>query len=126
MIVGIGIDIVEVARMATALARGRGRLLERVFTEAERNDARGPREVESLAARFAAKEAALKAIGTGWSGGIAWRDLEVVREASGKVRLEVSGEAARVARARGAIRTHLSLSHHGGMAAAIVVLEGGP
>lgn len=123
MIVGIGIDIVEVARIQGAISRGGGRLLERVFTEQERADARGPREAESLAGRFAAKEAAFKALGTGWSGGVAWRDIEVVREAAGGVRLAITGKALVLANARGVRHAHVSLSHHGGMAAAVVVLE---
>jgi holo-[acyl-carrier protein] synthase len=126
VVVGIGIDLVHVERMSRAIERGQERLLARLFTDKERADADGPARDEKLAARFAAKEATFKALGTGWAGGVGWRHVEVVREASGKPRLELSGKAAERARALGASRFHVSLSHHGGMAAALVVLEGEP
>ena len=92
MIVGHGVDIVEVARIARSLGEHGDRFLERVFTGREVSDSGdGPRRVEHLAARFAAKEAALKAIGTGWSEGIAWTDVETRRAARGKPELVVTG-----------------------------------
>lgn len=125
MILGIGIDIVEVKRMAQAVERGNERLLDRLFTPRERSDAAGgQRQFERLAARFAAKEATFKALGTGWAQGIAWRDVEVVSEETGRTELQVTGRAGEIARTLGVLRSHLSLSHHGGMAAAVVVLEG--
>lgn len=127
MILGVGIDVVDVARMASAVERGKDRLLSRLFTPSERADAtEGPGRYEKLAGRFAAKEAALKALGTGWSRGIAWRDLEIVREASGRTALQMTGRAGEIARSLGVVRSHVSLSHDGGMAAAVVVLEGEP
>src|SRR3954464_9347827 len=85
VIVGTGIDIVEVPRVAAALTRFGGRFERRVFTEAEIRYCRSkPNADERFAARFAAKEAALKALGTGWRGGIAWRDVEVRRESGGR------------------------------------------
>ena len=125
MILGIGIDIVHVERIESAVTRGRERLLDRIFTRAEQEEAgSGPGLYERLAARFAAKEALFKALGTGWSGGIAWRDAEVRSEPSGRPELSLSGRARQVASGMGVTRSHLSLSHEGGIAAAVVVLEG--
>jgi holo-[acyl-carrier protein] synthase len=110
--------------MGQAIERGKERLLDRLFTPREQADAAGTASAERFAARFAAKEAALKALGTGWSGGISWRDLEVVREVSGRTRLAISGRAAEKARDLGVVSAHLSVTHDGGVAAAVVVLEG--
>ena len=117
-------DIVETARMAGAVRRGGERLLLRLFTDAERADARKGDEAAGLAARFAAKEAALKALGTGWSGGISWRDVEVVREACGRLSLGLAGRAAEIARERGVAHTHLAISEGAGLAGAVVIFEG--
>lgn len=124
MIVGLGIDVVEVIRLAEALRRHGNRFVDRVFTEAEREkcDARADR-VLALAARFAAKEACLKALGTGWAEGLGFRDIEVVRDGNQPPRLVLHGEAARRAEALGVIRSHVSLTHQPGLAAAVVVLE---
>ena len=124
MIVGVGIDVMEVERMAAALREHGGRLEERVFTPSEREAcaARTDR-VLALAARFAAKEAFMKAVGTGWSGGLGFRDVEVVREGHGPPRLVLTGEAARRAESLGVIRSHVSLTHQPGLAAAVVILE---
>ena len=124
MVLGIGIDLVSVERMNAAIGRGEDRFLDRLFTAREQSEASGAGRAERFAARFAAKEAAFKALGTGWGQGVGWRNVEVVREASGKPHLELSGRAAELAREKGVTRSHLSLSHHGGMAAAVVVLEG--
>ena len=125
MIVGLGIDVVEVQRLADALSRHGDRLVARVFTGAERAgcDARADR-VLALAARFAAKEACLKALGTGWAEGLGFRDVEVVREGNKPPRLVLHGAAARRAAALGVVRSHVSLTHQPGVAAAVVVLEG--
>jgi holo-[acyl-carrier protein] synthase len=125
VIVGLGIDIVEVARLAAALGRHGDRFVDRVFTDAERAacDARGDR-ILALAARFAAKEACLKALGTGWAEGLGFRDVEVVREGNQPPRLVLHGEAARRAETLGVVRSHVSLTHQPGTAAAVVVLEG--
>ncbi|MDN5559547.1 MAG: holo-ACP synthase [Ruaniaceae bacterium] len=115
MIVGIGVDVASIARVSEALAR-QPRLAERLFTETER--ALPP---ESLAARFAAKEAVAKALGS--PGGMRWRDCEVVTEADGAPHLVLTGTVAEAARARGVRSWHLSLSHDGGLAIAMVVAE---
>jgi holo-[acyl-carrier protein] synthase len=124
MIIGLGIDLVEVARLADALDRHGNRFVERVFTGAEREacELRGDRAL-ALAARFAAKEACLKALGTGWAEGLGFRDVEVVREGNRPPRLVLHGAAARRAEALGVIRSHVSLTHQPGIAAAVVVLE---
>jgi holo-[acyl-carrier protein] synthase len=124
VIAGLGIDIVEVARFAAALGRHGDRFIERVFTEAERAacDSRGDR-VLALAARFAAKEACLKALGTGWAEGLGFRDVEIVREGNQPPRLLLHGKAARRAEALGVVRSHVSLTHQPGTAAAVVILE---
>lgn len=124
MIVGLGIDVVEVARLAAALSRHGDRFVDRVFTGAERAacDQRADR-VLALAARFAAKEACLKALGTGWAEGLGFRDVEVARDENRPPRLLLHGAAARRAAALGVIRTHVSLTHQQGIAAAVVVLE---
>ncbi len=124
MIVGVGIDIVEVARLAAALGRHGDHFIERVFTESERAacNPRGDR-VLALAARFAAKEACFKALGTGWAEGLGFRDVEIVREGNQPPRLVLHGEAARRAEALGVIRSHVSLTHQPGTAAAVVILE---
>jgi holo-[acyl-carrier protein] synthase len=124
VIVGLGIDLVEVARLAEALGRHGDRFVDRVFTGAERAacEARADR-VLALAARFAAKEACLKALGTGWAEGLGFRDVEVVRDGDGPPRLVLHGAAARRAEALGVVRSHVSLTHQPGIAAAVVVLE---
>ncbi len=126
MIRGVGLDVVEVARIDDLLARRGQRFLERVFTPAERAacERRADRS-RALAARFAAKEAGMKALGTGWSGGVGWHDFEVTGGAGTPPRLILSGVAAERSRDKGVERVHLSLSHDGGVAAAVVVLEGG-
>jgi holo-[acyl-carrier protein] synthase len=122
-IVGHGIDLVEVDRISQMIARHGDHFLLRVFTEAERGyaHASAKRRDEHLAARFAAKEAALKALGTGWRSGIAWTDIEVVRDASGKPVLNVTGEALRIAESISITRWHVSLSHTESHAIASVI-----
>ena len=125
MVVGLGIDLVETARLGRALARTSG-FESRVFTEGESADcaARGDR-VQALAARFAAKEACLKALGTGWAGGLGFRQVEVVRETSGSPTLRLHGAAAARAASLGVTRIHVSLTHQASAAAAVVLLESG-
>jgi len=124
MIVGTGIDIVEVPRVAAAIARFGQRFLSRVFTEAEvRYCESKANKMERYAARFAAKEAALKALGTGWQRGIAWRDVEVGREPGGRPTLAFRGLAAEHAARLGVKRASLSLSHIAAQAVAHVILE---
>ncbi len=125
MILGHGVDLAEVQRVRRSVDRFGDRFLERVFTEAERAYAGdGPRRDERLAARFAAKEAVFKALGTGWAQGVGWTDIEVVREASGKPAVILHGKALEMAASMGVHRWHLSLTHTGTMAMASVVAEG--
>ena len=124
MIVSIGIDIIEVARVREVLERT-PRFTERVFTAAERAycDSRGVVAAQHYAARFAAKEAALKALQTGWSGGISWQDVEVGSLDGGAPFLTFHGEAQRLFEESGATVAHLSISHTTQHAIAQVVLE---
>jgi holo-[acyl-carrier protein] synthase len=121
VIVAVGIDVVLVDRFTRALART-PLLADRLFTEAERSTNSGnPRAPESLAARFAAKEAVAKALGA--PRGLRWHDCEVVTDPDGRPWLTVSGTVAGAAAERGITRWHLSLSHDGGIASAMVVAE---
>jgi holo-[acyl-carrier protein] synthase len=126
MIVGTGIDIAEVPRIAAAIERFGERFLRRVFTEKEIRycDSKANR-IERYAARFAAKEAALKAIGTGWKHGIAWTEVEVRREPGGRPTMVFSGNAGEFAARLGVKRAALSLSHTKEQAVAFVILEDG-
>lgn len=111
-ILGHGIDLTEVDRIDEMLAEHGDRFVQRCFTPREIADAgNGPRRVEHLAARFAAKEAALKALATGWAQGVGWTDVAVHRAESGKPELVVTGRAAAVAAERGITRWHVSLTH---------------
>jgi holo-[acyl-carrier protein] synthase len=125
VIISTGIDIIEVIRIREALSRT-ARFAERVFTPAERAycDSRGEASARHYAARFAAKEAFLKALGTGWSGGIAWQDVEVASDASGAPYLILTGEALAVFARLSGQRTHLSMSHTANHAVAQVIIEG--
>lgn len=124
MIVGTGIDVVEVARVEAAIRRFGKRFLERVFTAGEiRYCQAKSNSTERLAARFAAKEAAFKALGTGWSRGVTWRDVEVRREPGGRPTVSFTGKAAEFADRLGARRASLSLSHTTAQAIAHVILE---
>ena len=121
MIIGVGIDVVLVDRFATSLRRSPG-LAERLFTPGERVTPTGnPRTPESLAARFAAKEAVAKALGV--PAALAWHDCEVRVTAGGRPELAVAGTVAAAAGERNVTAWHLSLSHDGGIASAIVVAE---
>ena len=108
-----GIDLVENARIAAMLDRHGERFLDRCFTPAERAYAEGnPKRCDQhLAARFAAKEAVLKALGTGWRDGIAWTDIEVVRQPSGQPAVRLTGRAREIADAMGATAWLISLTH---------------
>lgn len=124
-VLGHGIDLTETARIAALLGDHPQRFLERCFTEREVSDAgTGPRQVEHLAARFAAKEAALKALGTGWAQGVGWTDIAVHRAESGRPELMVTGRAAAIAAERGIVRWHVSLTHTRQHAVASVIAEG--
>jgi holo-[acyl-carrier protein] synthase len=124
VIVSIGIDIIEISRVREVLART-PRFRERVFTERERAycDSRGVKSAEHYAARFAAKEAAFKALGTGWSGSLSWHHVEVINEDSGAPRLLLRERARELFDALGATLAHLSLSHTSEHAVAQVIFE---
>jgi holo-[acyl-carrier protein] synthase len=124
MIVSIGTDIIEVYRIRETLERT-PRFVERVFTKKEREycDAKGAAAAQSYAARFAAKEAFLKALRTGWRGKITWQDIEIKNDESGAPYFEISGEAKAVLEKLGANKIHLSMSHTTEHAIANVVLE---
>lgn len=124
MILSIGIDIVEVYRIRQTIART-PRFAERVFTAQERSfcDGKGVAAFQSYAGRFAAKEAFLKALKTGWRGKITWQDIEVVSDKHGVPSLRITGEAAKILTDRGAIHVHLSISHTADHAIAEVILE---
>ena len=125
MIVGVGLDVVEIARIRRLLERWRERFLDRVFTPDEQAYALARHDpAEHLAARFAAKEAALKALGTGLSLGVRWREMEVRRARGQRPTLVLSGRAAAIGEARGVRRLHLSLTHDAGLALAHVLAEG--
>jgi holo-[acyl-carrier protein] synthase len=121
VIVGVGIDVVPVARFAEAIARTPS-LAARLFTAGELVTHHGePRTAESLAARFAAKEALAKALGAG--GGMHWTDAEVLTDDAGRPSLAVTGTVAERAESLGVTRWHVSLSHDGGIASATVIAE---
>jgi holo-[acyl-carrier protein] synthase len=124
VIISIGIDIVEVSRMREVLART-PRFCERVFTQRERAycDSHGAVAPQHYAARFAAKEAALKALRTGWAGGLSWQDVEISSLESGAPVLEFHGHARTLFEQSGARASHLSISHTTEHAIAQVILE---
>jgi holo-[acyl-carrier protein] synthase len=124
VIIGVGTDLVSVPRLRQAVRR-RDRLLSRLFTEAEVDECRRRADpAPHLAARFAAKEACLKALQTGWGGGIRWREVEVAGGGGEVPRLILRGAAAARASALGVRRTHLTLSHEGDYALAVVITTG--
>jgi holo-[acyl-carrier protein] synthase len=124
MIVSIGIDIIEVYRIRETLERT-PRFGQRVFTQTERDycDSKGVAAAQSYAARFAAKESFLKALGTGWRGKITWHDIEIVNNELGVPRFNLSGEALKIMQNLGADKVHLSISHTSEHAVANVILE---
>lgn len=124
MIVGTGIDIAEVPRVRKAIERFGDRFLERIYTPAEMRycDSKANR-IERYAARFAAKEAAMKALGTGWNHGVRWRDCEVARLPGGRPTITFHGKAAEFADRLGVKNAALSISHTTEQAIAQVILE---
>jgi holo-[acyl-carrier protein] synthase len=125
MIVGIGIDLAEVDRVEAAIAKYGERFLQRLYTEAERRYCESkPNEFERFAGRFAAKEAAMKAIGTGWKRGVAWREFEVMRAPSGQPIIVFHGKAAEIATALGVKKALVTITHSKATAIAQVLLEG--
>jgi holo-[acyl-carrier protein] synthase len=127
MIVAIGIDLIEISRVGQIISVRGDRFRKRVYTEGEiaycDGQASGAARMSSYAARFAAKEAAMKALGTGWGGGVAWREIEITAAESGAPGICLHGRALRRMIEIGARRAHVSLSHSREMAVAQVVLE---
>lgn len=123
MILGVGVDLAPIGRMAEAMARHPERLEARLFTERERAFCRArANPMQHFAARFAAKEALLKALSV--PAGLSWHELEVVSAESGAPSFQLSGVAAEAAKRAGVVRLHLSLTHAGDQAIAMVVAEG--
>ena len=123
---GIGVDIVQVSRIVQSLERFGERMERRLFTAGELAYCRSHKDpLPHLAARFAAKEAASKALGTGMSGGVGWTQIEVLQPGGRVPELRFSGAALERFASLGATRSHLSLSHDGGLAVACVVIEDG-
>ena len=124
MIAGLGLDIAEVDRIAEAITRYGPAILERLFTPAEVAYCESHKNrFERYAARFAAKEAAMKALGTGWTRGVRWRDIEVVRAPGGKPTLRLEGAAKEIAQGLGVRNISLSITHSGNLALAEVIFE---
>ena len=126
MVLGIGTDLAEVRRIRRSIEQYGSRFLQRIYTDAEQAYAsKKANSAERFAARFAAKEAGMKAIGTGWRRGVTWKDFEVVNEPSGRPTLRLSGVALQIADKLGTKRISISLTHTAEMAFAVVVLEDG-
>jgi len=122
---GIGVDVVQVGRILEALGRFGERMERRLFTGGELAYCRSFQDpLPHLAARFAAKEAASKALGTGMSRGVGWKDFEVIQPGGRQPRLEFHGKGRELFESLGCTAAHLSLSHDGGLAIATVVIEG--
>ena len=126
-IIAHGVDLVEIARIARSIDEHGEQFIRRCFTDSERDyaqSARPPRDVQRFAARFAAKEAVMKALGTGWSNGIAWTDIEVVLKSSGAPEIVLTGKAGQIARTMGIQKMLISLSHTDTNATASVIAVG--
>jgi len=124
VIVGIGIDLAEVDRIRSAIERHGQRFIDRIYTEKEiAYVERKANKYERYAARFAAKEAGMKAVGTGWKRGVRWRDFEVTNLPSGRPTLQLYGEAAKFAEQLGVRNIALSITHTAAEGMAIVILE---
>jgi len=124
MIVGSGIDLAEIGRLQQSIDRYGPRFLDRIFTATEQAYClRKRNSAESFAARFAAKEAGAKALGTGISQGVGWLEIEVARERNGRPTLQLHGRAAQIASSLGVVRIALSITHTAQLAMASVVLE---
>ncbi len=125
MIVSLGLDLVQIDRIAQTMERRGQRFLERVFTDGERAycERRPQRRATHYAGRFAVKEAVMKVLGTGWARGVRWRDIEVVRRPGQAPELVLHGVAAQLAAARGIARVHVTITHDAGIAAAVAVAE---
>jgi holo-[acyl-carrier protein] synthase len=123
MIVGVGLDLVKINRIRAITERWPSKFLDRLYTQAERRYCLArPSPYASLAGRFAAKEAVLKALGTGWSDGISWHDIQVLNDRTGRPRATVSGRVKTLMRRAGVTGIHVSLSHDTDYAVAEAVL----
>ena len=124
MIVGMGTDLIEVSRVRRSVEHYGDKFLRRVYTAAEVAYAMSKHNfAERLAGRFAVKEAAMKAIGTGWRRGVTWQDFEVVNEPGGRPILRFTGVARQVAETLGVARNSVSITHTADLAMAVVILE---
>jgi holo-[acyl-carrier protein] synthase len=124
MIIGSGIDLAEIGRIQQSVNRFGNRFLDRIYTAAEQAYCMRKRNAaESFAARFAAKEAGAKALGTGISHGVSWLEIEVVREPRGRPTIQFHGRAAEIARRLGVVHAALSITHTASLAMASVILE---
>jgi holo-[acyl-carrier protein] synthase len=124
VIVGLGLDIAEIDRIEAALTRHGPPIFERLYTPAEIAYCESFRaKFERYAGRFAAKEAAMKALGTGWGSGVRWRDIEVMREPTGKPSLRLHGVAGQLAERLGVKNISLTITHSGNLALAEVIFE---
>ena len=126
MIIGTGIDIVEIARLQRSIERYKEHFLERTYTGAELEQAgtRGARTILFYAGRWAAKEAIAKALGTGFGASCGWLDISVLDDSMGKPVAAISGAAAETMRKKGVREIHVSISHDGGFAVAMAIAEG--
>jgi holo-[acyl-carrier protein] synthase len=125
MILGTGVDLAEVGRIREAIERYGDRFMRRIYTEGEiAYVERKANRFERYAGRFAAKEAGMKAIGTGWKRGVRWQDFEVSNLPSGRPTLRLHGEAARIAEKLGVKTISLSITHTADLGMAHVILEG--
>ena len=126
MIVGIGVDVCDTSRVRDLIERYGDRVISRLFTPGEAARCRNPRRRhECFAGRFAAKEATLKALGTGLSNGIGWKDVELVSGEAQPPRVALHRRAAEIAELRGVTGSHVTISHDAGIAVAVVILMGG-
>jgi holo-[acyl-carrier protein] synthase len=126
VIVGLGLDMAEIDRIAEVLTRHGARMLERLYTPREITYCESHKnKFERYAARFAAKEAAMKALGTGWRRGVRWRDIEVVNAPGGKPTLRLEGAARQIADSLRARNISLTITHSGNLAVAQVIFEDG-
>lgn len=124
-VIGHGIDLVEVGRIRDAIDRHGDRFVRRIYTAGEQAQAGdGPLRIQFLAGRFAAKEAVMKALGTGWSGGVAWTDIDVRRLPSGKPEVTLTGTCREIAEGLGVAAWEMSITHTAGHAAASAVAVG--
>ena len=123
-IVGLGLDLAQIARVQSFIERRGQRALDRVFTPGEQAycEARASR-FQSYAGRFAVKEAVMKLLGTGWRGGVRWVDIEVARERGQAPTVRLHGKTAHIAERRGIRAIHITITHDGGLAAAVAVGE---